>query len=259
MFNNNATFKILISGEGGQGVKKMSGILAEAMFKSGYNIISMPHYGVEMRMGISMSFLEVYRKDLVYPKFLKADILVALTGRDIQLVKKFQSRNTLIINGIGLESYLVEKGISAKSLNILMLGILVKNLVKYDIKLSPGLIKDIIREKLLEKGNIGHNIDAFNLGLVLDKNSYLTSLDNIKSPILKSIVTADSKKEHIIFPHLCKGCGICIEKCPYKALTWSDKKNFISQFIPKVAIDKCTACKTCQEFCPDSAIKVEKK
>ena len=25
-----------------------------------------------------------------------------------------------------------------------------------------------------------------------------------------------------LFPGLCKGCGLCIEKCPKKSLSWSD-------------------------------------
>jgi len=259
MSNKVESLKILIAGEGGQGVKKLSDILAQVLFESEYNVVSTSHYGVEMRMGISMSFIKICQKDLAYPKFNKADILVVLTARDINLVKEFQGQDTVVINGIELEPYLTEREVSNKSLNMLVLGILVKKLTEYSIKLSPNLVKNTIREKLLKKGNIGHNIDAFNLGLALDKKEYSTPLERFKAPIFSPVIASDSKKEHVIFPNLCKGCGLCIEKCPFDALTWSNKTNFISQPIPKVAIDKCTACQTCQEFCPDAAIRVNKK
>ena len=40
-----------------------------------------------------------------------------------------------------------------------------------------------------------------------------------------------------VFPGLCKGCGLCIEKCPVK----------------------CIACGLCQLVCPDCALLVKRK
>ncbi|MCL5411450.1 MAG: 4Fe-4S binding protein [Patescibacteria group bacterium] len=63
-----------------------------------------------------------------------------------------------------------------------------------------------------------------------------------------------------IYKELCKGCGICLEKCPIKALTWSTKEvGHYSTPIPEVDDTKCNQCGTCELFCPDCAIKVKEK
>ncbi len=70
----------------------------------------------------------------------------------------------------------------------------------------------------------------------------------------------NDKGTHTTFRKLCKGCGICIEICPVKALSW-DKENTGVYNGPsvKVDMDKCILCGLCDTRCPDSAIKVEKK
>lgn len=51
----------------------------------------------------------------------------------------------------------------------------------------------------------------------------------------------------------CKGCGICIEFCPYGV--------FVTDYLgyPKIANnEKCIGCRMCEFRCPDFAIKVTK-
>jgi len=60
-----------------------------------------------------------------------------------------------------------------------------------------------------------------------------------------------------LFPGLCKGCGLCIEKCPKKSLSWPDTLGVYGTPTVK-ANDECTACGICQEVCPDCAIHVER-
>ncbi|MGI6492570.1 MAG: 4Fe-4S dicluster domain-containing protein [Pelotomaculum sp.] len=61
-----------------------------------------------------------------------------------------------------------------------------------------------------------------------------------------------------LFPGLCKGCGLCIEKCPQKCIGWSKALGVYGT--PTVeASDRCIACGICQEVCPDCAILIEKK
>ncbi|HBS57789.1 MAG: 4Fe-4S binding protein [Bacillota bacterium] len=61
-----------------------------------------------------------------------------------------------------------------------------------------------------------------------------------------------------VFPGLCKGCGLCIEKCPVKCIAWSEGLGVYGT--PRVGADmtKCIVCGICQMVCPDCAIRVEK-
>ncbi|MFZ5366380.1 MAG: ATP-binding protein [Patescibacteria group bacterium] len=70
--------------------------------------------------------------------------------------------------------------------------------------------------------------------------------------------TKVKKGSWTVFLGLCKGCGICLEKCPFKALIFSKDLGVYSTPVPCVDPLKCNLCGICEIFCPDSAIKVEK-
>lgn len=69
----------------------------------------------------------------------------------------------------------------------------------------------------------------------------------------------DTQKTLVVFHGLCKGCGLCIEKCPTKAIAFS-KTDMGVYSTPTVEIDpeKCIACGICELICPDCAITLEK-
>ena len=62
-----------------------------------------------------------------------------------------------------------------------------------------------------------------------------------------------------VYPGLCKGCGLCIEKCPVKVIEWSDKLGFMGTPSVQPRMEGCIVCGICQTVCPDAAIHVEKK
>ncbi len=58
----------------------------------------------------------------------------------------------------------------------------------------------------------------------------------------------------------CKGCKICIVRCPVSALEESKNLNKIGVRPPKLKKNnKCNECGLCELLCPDLAIKVVKK
>ena len=66
-------------------------------------------------------------------------------------------------------------------------------------------------------------------------------------------------KTVVVFHGLCKGCGLCIEKCPFKAISYSEKElGVYSTASVEIDMEKCTACGICQITCPDMALRVEK-
>jgi 2-oxoglutarate ferredoxin oxidoreductase subunit delta len=55
----------------------------------------------------------------------------------------------------------------------------------------------------------------------------------------------------------CKGCNICIDRCPVDALEESDKLNRRGIRPPKLKEkNDCNYCRYCELICPDLAITV---
>jgi 2-oxoglutarate ferredoxin oxidoreductase subunit delta len=59
---------------------------------------------------------------------------------------------------------------------------------------------------------------------------------------------------------ICKGCGICVYRCPKGVLGISDHRNAKGvSVIEAVNPENCVACGTCEINCPDLAICVIKE
>ncbi len=55
----------------------------------------------------------------------------------------------------------------------------------------------------------------------------------------------------------CKGCDMCIKRCPLDALEKSDKLNKRGVYPPRLKEDnECNYCRFCELICPDFAITV---
>jgi 2-oxoglutarate ferredoxin oxidoreductase subunit delta len=55
----------------------------------------------------------------------------------------------------------------------------------------------------------------------------------------------------------CKGCNICIDRCPLNALEESDRLNKKGVRPPQLKKDnKCNYCRLCELICPDLAVTV---
>jgi 2-oxoglutarate ferredoxin oxidoreductase subunit delta len=62
-----------------------------------------------------------------------------------------------------------------------------------------------------------------------------------------------------IFPELCKGCGLCIEKCPTNVISWSSELGAYGTNRVEVKADGCITCQICAWHCPDAAISVARQ
>lgn len=57
----------------------------------------------------------------------------------------------------------------------------------------------------------------------------------------------------------CKGCLICIDVCPTKAIKSSERINPKGYILPEEdEMSRCKDCGLCELMCPDLAIAIEK-
>lgn len=248
--------EILIAGEGGQGIQTIGQILQNAAIKKGLNSTYLPNFGVEQRGGVSLAYVIISSEPILYPKFQKADLLVVAASRAISRITGYLGKETKIVNSTNFITLLKKRGFNLRTLNMFILGIISKIL---ESELNLENIKSAIEEKLSEKEGFSENLAAFDLGRQLDEKQFNLSLKerNLAAP---SKVTKANSIIYTQYPARCKSCGLCLEKCPVKALSWDPVElGHFSSPIPKVDLSKCTACGTCERTCPDYAIKVEGK
>lgn len=92
-----ATKRIAMGGEGGQGVQAAADILAEAAYEEGKEALYIPNFGIEQRGGVSLAFVQIGDEPAGSPKFKRADLVVALSGRSLERLKKFIWEGAIIL------------------------------------------------------------------------------------------------------------------------------------------------------------------
>ena len=98
------TYKIVICGEGGQGVQSIAKIIAQAAFDQGKKAVYVPYFSTEKRGGVTEAFAQIGDFVPAYPKFAKADLWVVLSQRAIERIYEYLKDDTRII----VNSYLVK-------------------------------------------------------------------------------------------------------------------------------------------------------
>ncbi|MFA7254187.1 MAG: 2-oxoacid:acceptor oxidoreductase family protein [Patescibacteria group bacterium] len=268
------SIKILLAGEGGQGIQTIAKSLSKSAVTAGFECSYIPSFGVEQRGTPSIAFLIIGRKEIRYPRFEKADYVIVLQKRAIKAIKSFVDEKTKIIFdsstisakalpettaglfGIPATKIAYEKMIP-KVFNVLVLGKLTDVFnIDYDLAWS-GVVASLGKKFQANKTIEEKNREAFDFG-----RHFVFEVANFTKPAYvpstKQITTIGHHKKAEIIPARCKGCGICIAKCPVGALKYSDELGVYATPIPEVDLEKCIACGNCFRFCPDAAIKVEK-
>lgn len=270
--------KIIISGEGGQGVQIISKLIVQVASRLGKSTCYMPQFGVEQRGGASLAYLQInapHAKKIIYPKFPSADIIAVMSNRAVETVESKIAENSVLLFdstnildetlqtirpkvtkflSIPARDY-ANKNLSTKVTNMIFLGAILNYLPELKIEdVKKALIEKLSgKEELLEMDQ-----KALDWGFEYAKSG---QGQDFKGTSKKEIQNKweDEKKSWERFPQYCKGCGLCIVRCPVKALTFGQDLNFLGTQMPQVDVAKCTACGMCQLTCPDGAIKVTKR
>jgi len=265
------TAKIILAGEGGQGVQTIAKILSTTAADEGFEVSYIPSFGVEQRGSPSIAFLTISQGAICYPRFDKADLAVILQERAIFNVARYIVPETTVIFDSSTVSFdavrakrkfgipatkLASENLALKSLNVLMVGAL-SRLLDLPAEKTWQTIVSVLSKKFKTEEIKERNHQIFLLGKDFElKEGNFTEATFV--PQHGPIKTGGEGKEAIIAPDHCKSCGICIIKCPFGALSFGKKLGLLSSPIPEVDFKKCTACDTCSRFCPDGAIKIKK-
>lgn len=89
--------KMVLAGEGGQGVQSVAEIIAETAYGEGREALYIPNFGVEQRGGVSVAFLQVDDESVGSPKFQFADLVVALSSRSVERVKQHLNEDSIFV------------------------------------------------------------------------------------------------------------------------------------------------------------------
>ncbi len=95
--------KIILAGEGGQGVQSVAEIIAEAANEEGREALYIPNFGVEQRGGVSVAYLQIGDQAIGSPKFLTADIVIALSHRAVYRTCKYVGPETIFVYDSGIQ------------------------------------------------------------------------------------------------------------------------------------------------------------
>ena len=144
------TIKILLSGDGGQGIQTIADIICQTAFKKGLNASMVANYGLEQRGGVSLSFIQLSDKEIVYAKFAQADLVLIMSDQAHERVKKHINKKTKILRVADFSEEIKQKNIKTHNLNIFFLGKLTELLEKKKIILRAD-VETQLKQKLSHK------------------------------------------------------------------------------------------------------------
>jgi 2-oxoglutarate ferredoxin oxidoreductase subunit gamma len=158
--------KILLAGDGGQGIQTISKLITQVAFDNSFFVSEIPNFGLEQRGGVSLEFLQISDKEIIYPKFAQPDVMLIMSSQAKERTEQHQLKDTKILNVEDYTKILEENNISKQSYNIFFLGILGKILADKKI-LNLNALRKVLHKKLSQKPNWEENNTAFELGINL--------------------------------------------------------------------------------------------
>ena len=147
---------IVVAGLGGQSVLKVTDILAEAVFRAGFDVKKSEVHGMSQRGG-SVSSEVRYGEKVASPMVPagEADVLAVLDASQVDVVKSVLKSDGVIITP---EDLPLDKLQNPKALNTMMLGA-ISNHIEIPVETLLESLKANLPEKLHEM-----NVEMFNLG-----------------------------------------------------------------------------------------------
>lgn len=96
-------WKMVLAGEGGQGVQSIAEMMAAAANDEGREALYIPNFGVEQRGGVSVAYLQIGDEPIGAPKFQTGDIVIALSDRAIHRTRRYVDPDTTYVYDSSIE------------------------------------------------------------------------------------------------------------------------------------------------------------
>ena len=109
--------KLALAGEGGQGVQSVAAIIVEAANDEGREALYIPNFGVEQRGGVSVAYCQISDEKIGSPKFIYADLVIALSDRAVRRTKQYVNEDTVFIYDSSIEN--IEKDLPTNAKKVL--------------------------------------------------------------------------------------------------------------------------------------------
>ena len=170
--------RILLAGQGGQGVLSAGRFLAESGLHEGREVSYLPAYGPEMRGGTANCAVIISEEEIASPLCTVPDVLIALNGPSFhKFAPRVKKGGIIIVNGSISDSYAGRDDVSVydipandiaieagdvRAANMVVLGAL----VALTGVVQERSILNCLREKFVGKQNVyTTNERAFRLGI----------------------------------------------------------------------------------------------
>ncbi len=167
----NMMYKIILSGDGGQGIQTLSYLICNTAFKNNLEVSHIPNYGLEQKGGVSMAYIKIsYEKNKYsqrgmpcgYPKFSKPDLLLIMSDQARERTSEYNQEGVEIVDIKDYIDFFKENNVEPYSRNVFFLSLISEMLEKKEI-IKKQEIFEALEQKLSKKRWWEENKRVFSL------------------------------------------------------------------------------------------------
>ena len=158
----NMMYKIILSGDGGQGIQTLSYLICNTAFKNNLEVSHIPNYGLEQKGGVSMAYIKISDEKINYPKFSKPDFLLVMSDQARERTADYNQHGVEVIDIKDYIDFFKENNVEPHSRNVFFLSKISSMLEEKGI-IKKQEIFEALEQKLSKKRWWEENKRVFSL------------------------------------------------------------------------------------------------